>query len=129
MIKIIDISLVLLDSLVDTVLIAHHNNFQHFLSTGELLSNEMTQCLNLFKIRFRVRGIVTDNHSANVSAFNIMLKDNPGDAKHYFINYNAKNKTYLFFDTVLLLKSVKNNLLNVQKFVFPAIKFMFVIRP
>ena len=42
---------------------------------------------------------------------------------YYFIHSNAKNKTYLFFDTVHLLKTVRNNLLNVRKFVFSAINF------
>ena len=35
----------------------------------------------------------------------------------------GKTKTYLFFDTVHLVKNIRNNLLNARKFVFPQFDF------
>ena len=35
----------------------------------------------------------------------------------------SKTKTYLFFDTVHLVKNIRNNLLNARKFVFPPFGF------
>ena len=71
----------------------------------------------------RVRGIVTDNHSANVTAFRMLLNSMPGDKEHFFIYPESTCKTYVFFDTVHLLKNIRNNLLNSKKFVFPAMNF------
>ena len=33
------------------------------------------------------------------------------------------NKIYLFFDSVHLLKNIRNNLLNNKRFIFPAFNF------
>ena len=41
----------------------------------------------------------------------------------YHPAYNETLKTYLFFDIVHLVKNIRNNLLNRQKFVFPEISF------
>jgi hypothetical protein len=78
---------------------------------------------DLLGIGLRVRAIVTDNHSANVAAFKVLLSSMPGDKKHYFVHPEAPCKTYVFFDSVHLLKNIRNNLLNARKFVFPAMDF------
>ena len=72
---------------------------------------------------FRIRGLVTDNHAANVAAFKILLKNYPGDNETYFLMPDADNKTYVFFDIVHLVKNLRNNLLHAKKFVFPEFKF------
>ena len=41
---------------------------------------------DLINIGFRVRGIVTDNHTANVVAFKLLLNEMPGDNQQYFIH-------------------------------------------
>ena len=91
---------------------------------GKWLCNEFIKCIDdLINVGFKIRGIVTDNHSSNVNAFKRLLKQYLGDGQ-YFINFpGLNNKIYLFFDTVHLLKNVRNNLLNVKKFVFPAFSF------
>ena len=76
----------------------------------------------LIKTGFKVRGVVTDNHPANVSAFNSLLKENTGD-ELYVVLPNADYRTYLFFDSVHLIKNIRNNLLSAKKFVFPAFNF------
>ena len=81
-------------------------------------------CLeDLRRSGFQVRGIVADNHSSNVAAFKILLNNNPGDKQHYFIPPNTESKTYVFFDTVHLIKNIRNNLLHCKKFVFPGFEF------
>ena len=62
----------------------------------------------LAQLECKVRGIVNNNHSANVAAFNILLKQFAvGDL---FITH-PKNQTvtYLFFDNIYLLNN-RNNL-------------------
>ena len=84
----------------------------------------MISCMNdLIKCGFRIRGVVTDNHAANVGAFKILLNAYPGDHQTYVELPDAGNKTYVFFDTVHLVKNIRNNLLNSKKFVFPGFKF------
>ena len=84
----------------------------------------MISCLNyLMESGFRIRGLVTDNHADNVAAFKILLKNYPGDNETYFQMPDADNKTYVFFDTVHLVKNLRNNLLHAKKFVFPEFKF------
>ena len=88
------------------------------------MSNELLTCVkDLLNAGFRIRGLVTDNHSANVAAFKILLRDYVGDGKHYFQLPDSDHKTYVFFDTVHLVKNIRNNLLNAKKFVFPEFNF------
>jgi len=91
---------------------------------GKWLAQEFSECLScLVQAGFTVRAIVTDNHSANVASFNHLLEMFPS-GNTLFIQYpRNSSKTYLFFDTVHLLKNVRNNLLNAQKFVFPSFSF------
>ena len=37
----------------------------------------------------------------------------------YWASANHGKRTYIFFDTVYLIKNIRNNLLNAKKFVFP----------
>ena len=83
----------------------------------------MTKCLSeLVAAGFNVRAIVTDNHSANVMAFNKLLKSYGGVDDIYLGNF-PNSKIYLFFNTVHLLKNIRSNLLNTKKFVFPEFYF------
>jgi hypothetical protein len=91
---------------------------------GEWLANELSLCIiDLINAGFKIRGVVTDNHSANVRAFQKLLIKYPGDGYLYMDFPGLSNRVYLFFDTVHLLKNIRNNLLNVKKFVFPAFEF------
>ena len=77
----------------------------------------------LAETNFIVCGIVTENHSTNVSTFcNILSKY--GNSKFSILHPNNHSKcTYLFFDTVYLVKNIRHNLLNSKKFVFPKFEF------
>ena len=92
--------------------------------TGHWISEKLLQCLQyLREAGFFVRGVVTDNPSANVAALKILLDKYDGDKKYYFTLPDSLNKTHDFFDFVHLLKNVRNNLLNGKKFVFPEFDF------
>ena len=92
--------------------------------SGQWLASELSYCLSsLENAGFKVRGIVTDNHSANASAFNYLLKNHPSDDPHAIQHPGHQTKTYLFFHYVHLVKNIRNNLLNSKKFVFPAMSF------
>ena len=81
--------------------------------TGQWLVDEVSDSINLLgQVGFKVREIIfADNHSTNVSAFNILQTRFPSG---YFDIQHSHNstKTYLFFDNVHLVKNIRNNLLN-----------------
>ena len=94
--------------------------------SGEWLANEFSTCItHLIEAGFTVRAIVTDNHSANVSAFKKLLNMYESQDELSVKFPGLTTKIYLFFDTVHLLKNIWNNLFNNKKFVFP--EFNFVI--
>ena len=79
---------------------------------------------NLGNAGFCVRGLVADNHSSNVNAFT-SLKDLFHSESKLFFEHSANHgkRTYMFFDTVHLIKNIRNNLLNAKKFVFPEFSY------
>ena len=80
----------------------------------------MSNCIDLTSAEFCVRGIVTDFHASNVHAFSSLASTFNSDS-HQYIKHpgNFDKKTYLFYDTVYIMKNIRNNLLNGKKFVFP----------
>ena len=83
-----------------------------------------TNLANLMEAGFCVRGVVTDNHSANVNAFNYLAKSYDSDSECYIKHpNNGGKKTYFFYDAPHLIKNIRNNLLNGKKFVFPEFKY------
>ena len=77
----------------------------------------------LHSINFKVRGIVADNHSTNVSAYSKILCSNGFDKNDLAIVTKDESKIYLFFDSIHLMKNIRNNLLNNKRFLFPAFSF------
>ena len=71
---------------------------------------------------FSVRGVVCDDHSTNVLAYKQLLNEFGQSPDDLFIILNGE-KIYLFFDTVHLIKNVRNNLLNRKRFLFPEFHF------
>ena len=67
---------------------------------------------------------LSDSHGANVTAFSILLNENDGDKHNFFTFPEADFKTNVWYDTVHIMKNIRNNnLLNRKKFVFPAFNF------
>ena len=71
---------------------------------------------------FRVRAIVSDNHSANRLAYKVLLKEFGHLDDNLFIEHDYQ-KIYLLHDAVHLIKKVRNNLLNYKRFIFPAFEY------
>ena len=68
---------------------------------------------------FVVSAIVSDNHSANVLAYKLLLKEFDHLDDNLFVEHGYQ-KIYLLQDAVHLIKNVRNNLLNYKRFMFPA---------
>ena len=58
-------------------------------------------------------------HASNVSAYRFLLSRFATCQNDLFIIFNEM-KIYLFFDSVHLIKNIRNNLLNHKRFLFPA---------
>ena len=89
--------------------------------SGEWLADKMSNYIDdLTPAEFCVRGIVTDDRSSNVHAFSLLVAMFNSDS-HQYIKHpgNFDKKTYLFYDTMHIIKNIRNNLLNGKKFVFP----------
>ena len=74
---------------------------------------------NLVNAGFCVHGLVAGNHSSNVNCFT-SLKDIFILTQSYLlgIKLTTTSERTCFFDTVHLLKNIRNNLLNAKKVVF-----------
>ena len=69
-----------------------------------------------------MHAIFCDNHQSNVSTFKKLLaicNQNPNDL---CMNYQWK-ETYLFYESVNLIKNIRNNLLNCKGFIFRSCTF------
>ena len=64
---------------------------------------------------FKVRGIVTDNHFNNVNAFKILLSENDGDKQHLFVATGSETKTFMFYDSVHLIKKHKEQFTRLRE--------------
>ena len=73
--------------------------------TGSWLSNELDDCMKLLAdAGFNVRGVVTDNHSTNVSAFPFLKKKYSSTAEQNFIQHPDNHSiNYLFYYNGLLM--------------------------
>ena len=90
---------------------------------SELLKTEILTCLELLiTSAFNVRAIICDNHAANVSTFTKLILQFGVDGESLFITFQSQ-KIYLFYDTVHLIKNVRNNLLSKKRLVFPRFSF------
>ena len=72
---------------------------------------------------FNVRAIVTDNHAANVNAFSCLSIEYGTPGFPLFIKHtsNYNKKIYLFYDSVHLLKNIRNNFTKCKKVCFSTI--------
>ena len=79
---------------------------------NKLLKDELLNCLELsITGGFNVRAVICDNHAANVSKFTKLILQFGEDNESLFIHFQSQ-KIYSFYDTVHLIKNVRNNLLT-----------------
>ena len=72
---------------------------------------------------FRARAIVSENHSAKVLTYKLLLKETVHLDDHSFIQHDYQ-QIYWLRDAVHLIKNVRNNLLSYKRFIFPALNTM-----
>ena len=90
---------------------------------SELLKDELLNCFELLlRGGFSVRAVICDNHAANVSASTKLISQYGEDYENFFINFQSQ-KVYLFYDTVHLIKNVRNNLFSKKRLVFLQFSF------
>lgn len=96
---------------------------------GSWLADELSECiLALSSSGFNVRAVVSDNHSTNVKAFEMLKEKYPGQDDLFMNHPSCSGKTYLFFDNVHLLKNIRNSLLRAKKYSPPPSPFVFRIK-
>ena len=73
--------------------------------SGQWLADEVSDCItSLGQVGFKVRGIVVDSHSTNVSVFNILQTRFPSGCFHIQHSHNSA-KTFCFLTMFIWLKT------------------------
>ena len=91
--------------------------------SGDWLKNEVLECLDvLIKCVFNTKLNICDKRPSNVSGFKKLLECSNQDHDSLFMLHESR-KVYLSFDTVHLIKNVRNNLLNHKRFLFLSFTF------
>ena len=87
---------------------------------GKWIKEQILDSLRTLKnCVFRVRVIVSDNHSVNVLAYKLFLREFGHLDDNLFIEHDYQ-ENYLLHDAVHLTKNVRNNLLIYKCFIFQA---------
>ena len=92
----------------------------------QIVQDCVLSCLSILtKEKFTIRAVVCDNHSTNVSAYKHLKELYPCSIRDNAITnpYNPDKYTYLIFDSVHLIKYIRNNLLGNKFFQVPAFEF------
>ena len=78
----------------------------------------------LSREQFNVRAVVSDNHSTNVSAYRHLKGIYPCTLHDNAITnpFNPEKHIYLIYDTVHLIKNIRNNLLATKCFQIPELE-------
>ena len=94
---------------------------------GKMVSFNIEDSIkSLHEVGFQVRAVISDNHSSNVAAFRDLSEKFgilPNENAITFPFNSELSTIYLFFDSVHLLKNIRNNLLNAKRFLFPLFLF------
>ena len=88
--------------------------------SGGWLADKMSNCIDdIVSEEYCVRGIVTDNHASKVHEFSSLAAIFNSDSHQYTKHPgNFDKKMFLFYDTVHVMKNIRNNLLNGKRFAF-----------
>ena len=90
--------------------------------TSEIVGDGILNCLEVLnRPNFSsVRAVISDNNQTNFATFKRLMKTYPIANKNYCISDPTTSRViYLFFDTVHLLKNIRNNLLSKRFFQIP----------
>ena len=91
--------------------------------SGDSLSLQIEETLRtIFNAAFNVWAVITDIHAVNVLSFK-NLRNKYGE-KNNSLSFNFDgHKVYNLYDSVHLVKNIRNNLLNSKHFIFPSFNF------
>ena len=92
--------------------------------SSKIVSNGILNCLeNLTSEKFHLRVVISDNYRTNISSFNYLMNTYPVPEKKYsMINPYTSLIVYLLFDTVHLIKNIRNNLIASRFFRIPQLQ-------
>ena len=88
---------------------------------GKWLSGQIIESIQFHhEIGFHVRAVISDNHPSNVPAFNKLFSKYGSESHEKAVLHHSTSyqRTYLFYESVHLLKNVRINLLNSRQFIF-----------
>ena len=81
--------------------------------TGNYLFELITKVvINVTNAGFTVNSVISDNNVINRKAFMLLSKTN--SLQSYFLNPVNNSRIYILFDSVHILKCIRNNWLNVK---------------
>ena len=98
-------------------------------NSGNIVYDNLDKCLLLLtQSQFKIRAIVSDNHTTNVKAYNRLQTNYKIQDKDYEIHnpYHSVENIYLLFDTCHLIKNIRNNLVANKFFDIPSFQFSSV---
>ena len=98
-------------------------------NSGDIVYDNLDKCLLLLtQSQFRIRAIVSDNHTTNVKVYNRLQTNYKIQDKDYKIHnpYHSVENIYLLFDTCHLIKNIRNNLVANKFFDIPSFQFSSV---
>ena len=89
-----------------------------FTMSSKIVNNGILNCLeNLTYEEFHPRAVISDDHRTNISSFNYLMNTYPVPKKKYcMINPNTSLIIYFRFDTVHLIKNIRNFLIGARFF-------------
>lgn len=97
---------------------------------GDIVADGIETCIQLLSgTKFCLRAAdITDNHTSNVSAYRKLISKYRIDHRNYVITLPSPSSKmsrniYLLFDTVHLIKNVRNNLAKSRGFRFPSFQY------
>ena len=83
----------------------------------------MEETETLCTASFNVRAVITDNHATNVLVFKILRSKYGVEDNDLYFTF-MEHKIFNLYDSVHLMKNIRNNLLNAKRFVFPSFHFL-----
>ena len=94
--------------------------------SSDIVCSGIISCIEILtQNNFYLRGITSDNHPTNVSCYGKLLKQFPSTiSSECILNPSDREKhIYLLFDTVHIIKNIRNNLLSSKYYQIPEFNF------
>ena len=94
--------------------------------SGRWLTDEIEESLStLSDAGLSTHAIITDNHSTNLTAFKMLIAKYESSTNYYFHFQSKKIST--LFDSVHLIRNIRNNLLNAKVFEDKSLRIIYML--